>query len=171
MQTRVFLIGMMGSGKSRWGKRLAEHLEWPFMDLDAEIVREDGRSIADIFETSGEAFFRALETEILKKTAALPAVIVATGGGAPCFFNNIDWMNANGRTILIETPVEELVQRIQRQPEKRPLLAGLSENDLTLKIQQMLTARAGCYNQANVVVQWTDDEAEMLKKLTSVIIL
>jgi len=97
---RFYLIGFMGSGKSFLGRRLANALQLPFLDLDDYLEEWSGRSIPRIFEESGEEAFRKLESEALRDTARLPSAVIACGGGTPCFGDNMAWMNAHGITTV-----------------------------------------------------------------------
>ena len=102
MPKPIFLIGYMGSGKTTLGKKLATKLELPFIDTDEEIVKQIGMSITEYFSQHGEDAFRTLEREQLRKFAENAAVI-STGGGAPCFFDNMEWIRANGYACLLYT--------------------------------------------------------------------
>ena len=103
----------MGSGKSYLGQRLANILNWDFVDMDAYLEAQEGKTISQIFEESGEPFFRALEKKYLHSTLNFDKTIVATGGGAPCFFDNIQWMKQHGQTIYLKTPTTVLVNRLK----------------------------------------------------------
>ncbi|MBE7179186.1 MAG: shikimate kinase, partial [Mucilaginibacter polytrichastri] len=109
---KVFLIGFMGSGKTTAGKKLAAHLNRPFIDLDHVFERRYGSTIEAYFALYGEDAFRRAESELLKTTAYPDDAIISTGGGAPCFFDNIEWMNSQGLTIYIELPVKVLADRL-----------------------------------------------------------
>ncbi len=99
---KIFLIGFMGCGKSTKAKQLAQLLACPVIDLDVVIETQTGQTIANYFAQNGETAFRQLESETLKNYAYPVNCIVATGGGLPCFLNNINWMNANGITIYLQ---------------------------------------------------------------------
>lgn len=118
---RVFLTGFMGCGKSAVGPELARRLGVPFLDLDGEIERRSGQSIAAIFEGQGEAAFREREREALLATGELAAAVVATGGGCPVDPANRVWMRAHGRMIWLHLPWAALVRRLAGEPERRPL--------------------------------------------------
>ena len=124
----IFLIGMMGSGKSTTGEQLAKLLGWPFIDLDLRIEDQQRCSIAQIFSEKGEKGFRLLEREALQSVLALasPAVI-ACGGGTPCFFDNMENMKNSGWVVYLQTPVEVLKKRLVSGDPERPLL---SDRDL-----------------------------------------
>ena len=121
---RLFLIGFMGSGKSYVGSRLAEGLDMDFIDLDALIVEKAEKSIPEIFAEEGEMAFRTLERDCLRSLGSCDEVVVACGGGTPCFFDNMDWMNAQGMTIFLQTSVDLLAKRLLSEVAQRPLLAG-----------------------------------------------
>ena len=103
--SHIFLIGMMGSGKSYWAQQLATTYNMNWIDLDSEVEKENMMSIKVIFETEGEESFRIKEKNALHKLAHHKNLIIATGGGTPCFYNNMQWMNEHGTTIWIDEPV------------------------------------------------------------------
>ncbi|PIF03266.1 MAG: shikimate kinase, partial [Draconibacterium sp.] len=108
---RIYLIGYMGCGKSTLGKKLAQKLEMQFIDMDCFIEERNYKSIAQIFEGYGEETFRKKEQKALKELSEFTNVVIATGGGAPVFFDNIEVMNQTGITIFIDVTTEELVKR------------------------------------------------------------
>ena len=123
---------MPGCGKSTFGKRASEILKMEFIDLDREIVESEMKSISEIFETLGEDHFRKVESLVLKKiTSEKKHFIMATGGGAPCFFDNMEFMNTHGITFYIEIEIKHLLSRLSsRGIDKRPLLKRLGEENL-----------------------------------------
>lgn len=151
MDAHIFLIGFMGCGKSYLGERLATQLERPFIDLDRLIEIAEGKTIADIFAALGESGFRELEQKHLHSLGNQPPTIVATGGGTPCFFDNMDWMNTHGTTVFLETPVETLYERLRHERSNRPLLAEFDDAGLRHFIEQKLREREQWYRQAKVV--------------------
>ena len=157
MQQSCFLVGFMGCGKSHWGARLSETLGLPLVDLDGFIERNAGKSIPDIFLQDGEAVFRQLERQVLRETALHAPCVVSTGGGAPCFFNNMDWMNAQGATIYLKTPVEILAQRLEQDSLNRPLLQELDKQGLESYIERLLAEREPFYLKAQLVVTFNPD--------------
>lgn len=169
MTRHIFLIGFMGSGKTHWGKVLAEKLGVPFLDLDLFIEENEGKSIAEIFAESGENGFRVLERENLLRLAALPPTVVATGGGTPCFFNNMGWMKKHGSTIYLKTPPEILFERLKNEREQRPLLKNLSEAELKDFIQNRLKEREPFYRQADFVLENEGNKEVFFEKLIAVI--
>lgn len=169
MQQPIFLWGFMGCGKSHLGRALAARLQCPFIDADHYLEHAEGRSIAAIFEAEGEAAFRQLERHYLMQLADQPAV-VATGGGAPCFFDNADWMNAHGQTIYLDTPVTLLAQRLYSGRQHRPLLRDLDEAGLVDFIETRLTARRPFYEKAQIVIPQVSNGPETLEKLVEAIV-
>ena len=150
---KIFLVGFMGSGKTHWGQRLAARLNLPFFDLDSLIIEKENRSVAEIFAEKGEEFFRFLEKEILESvTDQQESFILSCGGGTPCFFNNIEFMKKNGKVIWLNTSVEVLRQRLQRERRSRPLIADVSEEELQRYIVRKLSERRMYYQQADVTV-------------------
>ena len=150
---KIFLIGFMGSGKTHWGQRLAKKLELPFYDLDSLIVAKENRSVADIFADQGEEYFRFREKETLEAvTEQQESFILSCGGGTPCFFNNIEFMKKSGKVIWLNTAVDVLRQRLQRERLSRPLIAEITENDLQRYIIRKLSERRMYYQQADVTV-------------------
>ena len=150
---KIFLIGFMGSGKTHWGQRLAAKLAMPFYDLDSLIVEKENRTVAEIFAEKGEEFFRFLEKETLEAiTENQESFILSCGGGTPCFFNNIEFMKKNGKVIWLNTAVDVLRQRLQRERLSRPLIAEVSEDELQRYIVRKLSERRMYYQQADVTV-------------------
>ncbi len=138
----------MGVGKSYWSQLLAPKLRCEVYDLDAVIVQNVGMSIAEIFATQGEKYFRELETNTLLDFAQKDNFILATGGGTPCFNNNMEWMNANGTTIWIDEAVEVLAERLAPEKLHRPLLSHLSDEELHQFLSAKLQERHPFYSQA-----------------------
>lgn len=150
---RVYLIGFMGAGKSHWGKILSKKLELPFFDLDDLIVEAEGRSIPEIFEQEGEEYFRMREKEVLYLiTENHENLLLSCGGGAPCFFNNIDYMNRKGRTVWLNTPIEILLGRLRVQKDQRPLLKELDDEQLKAYIVKKNNDRRIYYTQAQLKI-------------------
>jgi len=153
---KIYLIGFMGSGKTHWGSQLSQKLNVPFFDMDEQIIKSEGQSINDIFEKFGEEYFRLKEKGILYAiTESHPTFVMACGGGSPCYFNNIDFMNQSGTTVWLNTPMNVLFQRLLIEKDKRPLLKGLSEDQLRSFIIKKFADRKIYYEQAAVVI---DDE-------------
>ena len=148
-----FLIGFMGSGKSHWGKIWAEAEQYSFVDLDELIEQKEGKSIAGIFEYKGEDYFRKIEAAALRDCEGLQNTIIACGGGTPCFYDNMQWMNAQGTTIYIACTIAEILERVLADKEKRPLLKKRSDAELLFFIEQKLNERLPFYSLAQATVQ------------------
>lgn len=161
---KIFLIGFMGSGKTHRGRQLSQKLNLPFFDLDEQIVNSEGKSINRIFEEEGEEFFRLKEKEVLNIiTESHSSFVMACGGGAPCYFNNIEYMNQSGITVWLNTPVQVLFGRLIREREERPLLRDLSDEQLKSYIIRKFSDRKIYYEQAKVFIE--DDEKATLDQI------
>jgi len=149
---KIFLIGMPGSGKTTLGSQVARELMMDFVDLDKEIERHELRSVPEIFLEKGEQHFREIESKLLHEWAASSkSFVMATGGGAPCFFKGIEVINKSGLSIFLDVPVPELVNRL-RSKNDRPLLnADAGEKEKVLNA--LREARYNCYTQASIVLQ------------------
>lgn len=146
----LILIGMPGAGKSYWAQRLATGWGGVALDLDAEIARIAGKSIPEIFASEDEAGFRKRESEALQEVLISgKADFLATGGGTPCFGDNLARMREAGTVIYLNAPVTLLVQRILSEGNTRPLLAGFPEKELRKKLSQLLATREPFYKQAH----------------------
>lgn len=165
---KIFLIGFMGVGKSYWGSRLSNALNYPFIDLDSEVSRAaGGRTITEIFEQSGEEHFRSVESEILRKyTTSASSFVMACGGGTPCFLNNLDLMKSVGLTLWLQADPVELLGRLLAEKDKRPLLKNLSADQLESYILRKLADRRLYYQQAHRSV-WESQlqEHQLLEQL------
>lgn len=153
----------MGCGKSTHGKKLALKLGYDFIDLDHQIERELGTTITAFFAQSGEEAFRKLESDRLKNYDYPQNCVVATGGGAPCFFDNMDWMNENGLAIYIQMTPLALARRLEHGKEKRPLLKDLDEAGLVDFITQKLAEREADYSRAELIVNGINLTADDLR--------
>lgn len=156
---RIFLVGYMGSGKTAMGKLLAKRLGLTFIDLDNYIENKFRCTIAEIFQQDGEAGFREIEKQCLHEVAEIEDVVIATGGGAPCFFDNMDFMNRCGETIYIKLTPEHLAKRLSSSKSGvRPLLQDKSGDDLLQHITQTLKNREPFYMQSKHIIEGTDTE-------------
>lgn len=148
---RIFLVGFMGSGKSTLGRRLRTEMGWDFLDLDDCFEDKFMVSIKQFFNDNGEDAFRIAEKEVLKEVLSKERVIIATGGGTPCFFDNMEVMNSNGLSIYLKLSVEVLIGRLSGGKQVRPLVAGKSGVELHAFIESKLAEREIFYNKAHVV--------------------
>ncbi len=148
----IFLVGFMGSGKSTLGKKLAYNLKYDFIDLDAYIEKEEGRTIKQIFEDDGEDYFRKLERVYLHRIIDKEDVVISTGGGTPCHFDNMDQMNEYGTTIYINMHPKALIPRLQNSKIFRPLIEGLEGKELLDFVYKTLREREGFYHKSHKVI-------------------
>lgn len=150
---RIYLIGFMGVGKTHWGRQLSKKLGIPFFDLDELIETDQSKTVSQIFEQDGEEYFRTKEREMLHwVTESHQSMVLSCGGGAPCFFNNIAYMNTMGKTVWIYTPFEILLGRLRQNQNTRPLLQGLNDDELKAYIIKKSNDRRMYYEQAKVKV-------------------
>ena len=155
----------MGSGKTTYGRELAERAGKVFIDLDEVIEADAGKSIMDIFAGEGEERFRVLEHETLRRVIAThPEGVIAVGGGTPCYFNNMDLMNTSGTTIYLQHPPEVLAAYLEEEPDKRPLISGMGREELREYISGKLQEREPFYRRAQVILQWPDISAAALMR-------
>jgi shikimate kinase len=150
---KIFLIGFMGSGKTHWGKILSKKLHFPFFDLDEKIVEHKGKSIPEIFKAEGEEHFRMIEQDVLNLLSeSHDSFVMATGGGTPCFFNNIDYMKRQGTVVWINSSTDCLYHRLIKEKDKRPLIANIPDEELKSYIIKKYSSRKIFYQQANVIL-------------------
>jgi shikimate kinase len=160
---KVFLIGFMGSGKTTYGRAAAAAAGMDFIDLDDVIVAEAGRSIPEIFAVGGQERFRVLEHEALRRVAATAEeAVIATGGGAPCYFNNMELMKDAGTTIYLEHPPRALMENLYDQRAQRPLIAGMDDEELLKYITEKLAEREPFYHRAHYTLTWPDVSPEKI---------
>ena len=161
----------MGSGKSHISKILSEKLNFKLIDLDKEISRQNKLTIPEIFEQKGEIYFRKLEREALEEILASEEnVILSLGGGTPVYYNNMEIINHNSKSVFLRASVGTLSQRLLKQKEKRPLIANISDENLAEFIAKHLFERNEFYNKAqiNVITDSKTPEAivdEIIEKL------
>ena len=148
----LFLIGYMGCGKSSIGRPLAKRLGLKFVDMDTEIERRCGVSVQQFFADRGEEAFRRLERELLRELTSAEDTVVATGGGVPCFFDNMELMNGAGVTVYFKLAPEKLAARLEHGKAKRPLLRGKSQQELVEYIRENLERREPFYSRARLIV-------------------
>lgn len=151
---KYFLVGYMACGKTRYGREMAVRLGMRFIDLDAYITDREKRSIADIFAEAGEEGFRKLETAYLHLVCELyEDFVMSTGGGAPCFNGNMEYMNRQGQTIFLNTPVDTIVKRLIRGKHKRPIVSRLRDEEIRDFVCRHLKERWDYYVQAKEEVK------------------
>jgi shikimate kinase len=167
---RIYLIGFMGSGKTTAGKKLAHKLGFEFMDLDQMIESKCKVSITTLFEKYDEHVFRILEHETLAETAAITQAVIATGGGTPCFYDNLNWMKVHGITIYLQLEPGTLNHRLQASRKVRPLLKGKADTEIQAYVITKLAERESYYRQADITVKGENlDMNYLLSEIKNVI--
>lgn len=152
MSKRIYLIGFMGSGKSTFGKKLAKELALPFIDLDKEVEQKAKCSISDIFKYLGEDTFRKMEYDALHELSNREEFVMATGGGTPCYFNNIEYINKKGISIYIELDLLSIFNRLSNAKNIRPTIKDKNEEELMQFIKDKLREREPIYKQAAMTI-------------------
>ncbi|HRH60897.1 MAG TPA: shikimate kinase [Chitinophagaceae bacterium] len=165
MQKKIFLVGMMGSGKTYWADKLAQQYNMQSFHLDDVIEAEERKSISHIFQHQGEHYFRELERDCLRKFEGEDNCIVSTGGGTPCFHSNMQWMNDNGITIWIDESVDVLAWRLQKEKEHRPLISNLDDAALKNFLEEKLEERKTFYSLAKHRLHGTTITEENFKAI------
>ena len=145
---RIILIGYMGAGKTTVGKALAKELGLPFYDLDWYIESRRRKTVAQLFAELGEEGFRKIEHNMLHEVAEFEDVIISCGGGTPCFFDNMDYMNRQGQVVYLKATPEVLMEHLLMSKNDRPLLHGKTPGELRAFIAEQLQHREPFYSQA-----------------------
>ena len=167
----ISLVGYMGSGKSHISKILSDRINFKLIDLDKEISRRNKLTIPEIFEKKGEIYFRKLERETLEELLATEEnLVLSLGGGTPAYYNNMEIINHNSKSIFLRASISTLAERISKQKEKRPLIANISDEDLPEFIAKHLFERNEFYSKAQFTVNTDSKEpekivAEIIEKL------
>jgi shikimate kinase len=154
---------MPASGKTTLGKFLAEMLQYECIDLDKQIEQQEGATIAEIFERKGEDYFRQVERRTLLQSFEWEKKVIATGGGTPCFFDNMELIKQHGFSIFLSVNIQELVSRIRRQTHiTRPLFQSQTDEELLASLNKKFEHRQFFYKQANMMVSAEDRNARQL---------
>jgi shikimate kinase len=155
----------MGCGKSTLGRKLATILNLSLIDLDTFLEEKYFRRIPQIFAEEGEAEFRKKEQTVLHEVSAFDDVIVATGGGAPCFFDNMEVMNNSGFCIFLDVDTVSLVHRLIHAKTERPIIKGKSPEELHLFIEEMMLKRRPFYEKARHIIKGDEIKPEQVLSL------
>jgi shikimate kinase len=161
----VYIIGFMGSGKSTAGKKLAAALDWSFIDLDKRIEEHTGNAVPDLFSQFGEEYFRNIEAETLRSLKGNKTTVVSTGGGTPCYGDNMDYMLKTGLTIYLKLTPSQLQSRLTGSKTVRPLIKGLDASQLIGFIEEKLAVREEWYRKADITIIGVDLDVNALKSL------
>jgi shikimate kinase len=162
MTTNIFLIGMPSSGKSTLGRQLAKSLGYEFIDLDARIETTEGKKIAEIFALDGEEYFRKVENQQLKKTQKDTKLIIATGGGVPCFYDGMEYIKNNGISIFLDVKPFMLVERMKVSKKNERPLFDLENKNLLAEITEKYNDRLKFYQQADITIEGDTDPESIL---------
>ena len=147
----IFLVGFMGAGKTTLAKKMASKLGYQWIDTDQEIEKKEGVKVSEIFEVRGEAYFRALEKQLIDGLIPSEKMIVATGGGLPCFNNLMETLNQLGTSIYLERTPKELFQRVKQATNSRPLIAHKTDEELLEYIESTMEKRREIYLKSNII--------------------
>jgi len=164
---KIFLVGLPGSGKTTIGKELAKKLGTLFIDLDAAIEAQEKKNIQEIFKVNSESYFRKIESAVLKQLSqSAEDFVMATGGGAPCFFDNMETINKSGKSIFLDISAKEIARRIKRSNlNKRPLFENLHDEELKDKIEFLRSQRIPFYQKAHLHLKGEEIQVNELLKL------
>ena len=163
---RIFLTGFMGSGKSQTGPALAKQFHSCFADLDIVIEQKNKKSVPEIFSLSGEETFREMERKCLQELIENNHdIVLSTGGGTPCFYDNMQLMNNSGITIYLRLPCDILFNRLKKTKMQRPLIADYSNKNLLHFIHQKLKEREKFYMQSRLTVDALTIKPDKLEQL------
>lgn len=163
-ELKIVLVGLPGSGKSTFGRQLAEILDFPCFDLDHQIEDRFKMKIPEIFAQYGEGKFRSWETEVLRDFLNREdSFVLASGGGCPCFNDNMDLINEKAISVYLDVPLEEISVRLGlAKAHNRPMFSGLDQGEITLKLKSLLVERDYFYRQSKIKLSGEDFSAELL---------
>ncbi len=167
MQERIYIIGYMGAGKSTVARHLAHRIGWTSCDTDLLFEEKYHISINDFFAKYGQDLFRKLEADILRSTTQLHNVVVATGGGTPCYYDNMTVMNENGLTVFLDISPKSAAMRLSHSKKKRPLTKKLSGDELVGFVEQQYNERMPFYSLAKLTFKAENCNMENLAVVIS----
>jgi len=164
----------MGAGKTTAGRELAKVLDLEFIDLDHFIQGRFQKTVSQIFQEVGEAEFRNIERSMLLEVGEFENVVIATGGGTPCFFDNMDYMNRTGTTVYLKAQPEALTSRLNSCKDKRPLIKDKDEEELYTFIVESLEKREAFYSKAKIIFETDrlisrEDVTQYVQQLTGIL--
>lgn len=161
---KIVLVGLPGSGKSTFGRQLATVLGFPYYDLDQLIEDRFQMKIPEIFSLYGEGRFRSWESEVLQDFLNREdSYVMASGGGCPCFNDNMDLINEKAVSVYLDVPLEEISVRLGlAKAQNRPMFSGLDQGEITLKLKSLLVERDYYYSQSKIKLSGEDFSAELL---------
>lgn len=163
----IYIIGFMGSGKTTAGKKLASRLGWSFIDLDRKIEEKSGSTIPELFSKHGEDYFRNIESDVLKSHEYEANTVISTGGGTPCFGDNMEYMLSTGLTIYLKLTPGQLKSRLTYSSQERPLIKNLDNNNILAFIEEKLAYREKWYSRADIIMEGSDLNINLLHSLVN----
>lgn len=155
----IFLVGLPASGKTTLGRALARTLGADFIDLDHYIEGRFSRSVASIFALWGEERFRRIEANMLREVGEMQDVVVACGGGTPCFHSGMEYMLSRGKVLYLQASRARLVERLARARARRPGVKDIPDDALGQYADRLLSERGPVYARAHAVVESTELES------------
>ena len=165
MAKKLFLVGYMGCGKSTLGRKLSKVTNFRFVDMDSEIEQREGASVGDIFKFAGEEYFRRAERTLIEELAETEGdIIISTGGGAPTWTDNMEYMNSKGECVYLRRTAQQIASRLSPNGrQKRPKLRGLNDEELVAFMTQNMAEREPFYMQARHIVDCAErSDAEII---------
>jgi shikimate kinase len=162
MTTNIFMLGMPSSGKSTLGRQLAKELNYEFIDLDKKIEVSEGKKISEIFSLEGEEYFRKVESEQLKKIDKNTKAVIATGGGTPCFHDNMKYIKENGISVFLDVSPEKLEERMRASKRNYRPLHNLESENLLDKLNNTYNEREQFFKMADIVIEGDTDANTIL---------
>lgn len=159
----IYIVGYMASGKTTFGKRLAEDLCLDFIDTDNYIEGREGKSVTEIFRKKGEVYFREQERNILSILSTVKDTVIATGGGLPCHSDNMKFLNSVGTTVFLNTSIDEILNRLKGESETRPLIKELDKKIVPYFVKEHYNKRLPIYMEANYIIS-SEQDYEKLKE-------
>lgn len=162
MTTNIFMLGMPSSGKSTLGRNLAKELDYDFVDLDRKIEVSEGKKINEIFRLEGEEYFRKKESEQLKKIPVDDKLVIALGGGTPCFFDNMDYIKENGISIFLDVSPDKLEERMRTSRRNNRPMFKLENENLLETLTNTYNDRIDTYRKASIIIEGDTDASTIL---------
>lgn len=153
IKENIYLIGFMGTGKSTLARKIARKINYSFIDTDKYIENKFRTSIEDIILSSGIDAFRKIEHDALLEVIKMKNCVIATGGGMPCYYDNMLLIKKNGFSVYIYYPIDIIFYRLKNAKTERPLIKGMNEEQLYAFIKNTLSEREVFYNMADCVIK------------------
>ncbi|MGK0136773.1 MAG: shikimate kinase [Algoriphagus sp.] len=162
MTTNIYMLGMPSSGKSTLGRKLAAELKYDFMDLDRKIEVSEGKKIQEIFRLEGEDFFRKVESDQLKKIPKDTSLVIALGGGTPCFYDNMDYIKEHGISIFLDVSPDKLEERMRTSRRNNRPMFKLENDNLLETLTNTYNERIDIFKSASVVIEGDTDASTIM---------